>query len=133
MGWFIGERRGVSWRDQTLESLSAPPLALIVLFGLVIFLMSMSTYSEYKATVEKSKASMKLMSFLLPFLIILLVYIMIDSNRWFYPYGGVTRPVVYHLASQEGGSPWGIALLLVLLLVMVHYQDSFQSTWFRIL
>uniref|UniRef100_M1ALZ3 Uncharacterized protein n=1 Tax=Solanum tuberosum TaxID=4113 RepID=M1ALZ3_SOLTU len=102
MGWFIGERRGVSWRDQTLESLSAPPLALIVLFGLVIFLMSMSTYSEYKATVEKSKAR-------------------------------VTRPVVYHLASQEGGSPWGIALLLVLLLVMVHYQDSFQSTWFRML
>ncbi|CAN4093988.1 unnamed protein product [Withania somnifera] len=132
MGWFIGERRGVSWRDHTLESLSAPPLALIVLFGLVIFLMSMSTYSEYKATVEKSKASMKLLSFLLPFLIILLVYIMIDSNRWFYPYG-VTRPVVYHLASQEGGSPWGIALLLVLLLVMVHYQQSFQSSWFRIL
>uniref|UniRef100_K4BVM5 Uncharacterized protein n=1 Tax=Solanum lycopersicum TaxID=4081 RepID=K4BVM5_SOLLC len=57
MGWFIGERRGVSWRDQTLESISAPPLALIVLFGLVIFLMSMSTYSEYKATVEKSKAN----------------------------------------------------------------------------
>lgn len=131
MGWFIGERRGVGWRDQTLESIAAPPLALIVLFGLVIFLMSMSIYSEYKETVEKSKASMKLLSILLPFLLILLVYILIDSNRWFYPYG-VTRPVAYHLASQEGGSPWGIALLLVLLLVMVHYQKSFQSNWFRI-
>lgn len=132
MGWFIGERRGVSWRDQTLESISAPPLPLIVLFGLVIFLISMNTYSEYKATIERSKASLKLLSILLPFLVILLVYILLNSNRWFYPVG-FSRPVIYHLASQEGGSPWGLVLLLVLLLVMVHYQDSFQSTWFRIL
>ncbi|OIT34777.1 hypothetical protein A4A49_21492 [Nicotiana attenuata] len=132
MGWFIGERRGVSWRDQTLESISAPPLPLIVLFGLVIFLISMNTYSEYKATIERSKASLKLLSILLPFLVIFLVYILLNSNRWFYPVG-FSRPVIYHLSNQEGSSPWGLALLLVLLLVMVHYQDSFQSTWFRIL
>ncbi|CAN0841426.1 hypothetical protein LINGRAHAP2_LOCUS3277 [Linum grandiflorum] len=31
---------------------------------------------------------------------------------------------------RAGGSPWGVALLLVFLLYMVSYQSSFHERWF---
>ncbi|KAK2431120.1 oxidoreductase/transition metal ion-binding protein [Trifolium repens] len=31
---------------------------------------------------------------------------------------------------RAGGSPWGVALLLVFLLFMVSYQSSFHGRWF---
>ncbi|KAJ6702793.1 EXPRESSED PROTEIN-RELATED-RELATED [Salix viminalis] len=30
----------------------------------------------------------------------------------------------------QGGSPWGVALLLVLLLFMISHQSSFHERWF---
>jgi hypothetical protein len=31
---------------------------------------------------------------------------------------------------RAGGSPWGVGLLLLLLLVMVSYQSNFREKWF---
>jgi hypothetical protein len=31
---------------------------------------------------------------------------------------------------RAGGSPWGVALLLVFLLFMISYQSSFHERWF---
>ncbi|CAA2963797.1 Hypothetical predicted protein [Olea europaea subsp. europaea] len=128
MGWFMRGRRGVSWRDQTLDSISAPPLPLLVFFGLLIMLMFLASYSHYKAEVEKSKMNLKLLFFLLPLLVILMLNFMVDNRWWFY--AGISPPA-YETVRQEGSAPWGLLLLLVFLLVMVQYQSSIQSSWFR--
>ncbi|KAI3447980.1 hypothetical protein Pfo_004645 [Paulownia fortunei] len=54
-----------------------------------------------------------------------------DPEWWFYgrksPWdrrqGAYFRP-------SEGGSPWGVAALIVLLLVLVQYQSLFLDSWF---
>ncbi|KAL3505397.1 hypothetical protein ACH5RR_035238 [Cinchona calisaya] len=125
---FVRERRGISWRDQTLASISAPPMPLMVVFGVVILLMYLASYSDYKAQVERRMTGLKLLLFLLPVLLILMVHLMMVSNRWFYV-GGV-RPVSESI-NQEGSSPCGLILVVLLLLVLVYYQSSFQSSWFR--
>ncbi|XP_059281522.1 uncharacterized protein LOC132035266 [Lycium ferocissimum] len=125
MGWLIRERRGLSWRDQTIESASTPPIPLIAFFGLVILLMYLASYSESKAHEQRSKNSMRLLLFLLPMLVVLMVYAMLVNNRWFSPDPtGGPRPVLYESMRQEGSPPWGPALLVVLLLLIVHYQNS---------
>nr|XP_016481381.1 PREDICTED: uncharacterized protein LOC107802404 [Nicotiana tabacum] len=122
MGWFTSERRGISWRDQTVESASAPPFPLILFFGLVILLMYFAGYSDYKAQEQRLENSMRLLLFLLPMLVVLMVYAMVVNNRWFSPEaaggGGGPRPVLYEAMRQEGSPPWGPALLVVLLLLM---------------
>ncbi|KAL2499359.1 hypothetical protein Adt_24909 [Abeliophyllum distichum] len=128
MGWLVRDRRGISWRDQTLDSISPPPLHLLVFFGLLIMLMFLASYSDYKAQVEKSKMDLKLLLFLLPFLVILMLNFMVD-NRWWH-YAGISTPA-YETVRQEGTVPWGLLLLVVFLLVMVQYQSSFKSSWFR--
>ncbi|KAL2522251.1 hypothetical protein Fot_26263 [Forsythia ovata] len=128
MGWLVRDRRGIGWRDQTLDSISPPPLPLLVFFGLLIMLMFLASYSNYKAQVEKSKMDLKLLLFLFPFLVILMLNFMVD-NRWWY-YAGIPTPA-YETVRQEGTTPWGLLLLVVFLLVMVQYQSSFKSSWFR--
>nr|GMD97488.1 uncharacterized protein LOC109152740 [Ipomoea batatas]GMD99271.1 uncharacterized protein LOC109152740 [Ipomoea batatas] len=131
MGWLWGGRRGVSWRDQTVDSITAPPLPLMVLFGLVAFFMCLSTYLDFKAQVARTKSSLRMFVFLVPLLVVLLVYIRLVSYRFFYPYG---RPVYRSGGGGDGGiAPWGLAVLVVLLLVMVHYQVSIQSSWFPLM
>lgn len=128
---FVRERRGISWKDRTLASVTAPPIPLMVIFGLVVLLMCLATYSDYKAQAERTVIGFKLLLFLSPVLIILMVHLMIVSNRWFYYVRG-SRPVSESI-NQEGSSPWGLVLVVLLLLVLVYYHSSIQSTWFRTL
>ncbi|XP_011083589.1 uncharacterized protein LOC105166067 [Sesamum indicum] len=130
MGWLVRERRGASWKDQTLDSLSAPPLPLLVFFGLFIMLMSLATYSEFKERVERSKMGFRLGLLLLPLVGVLVVNIMIIHRRWWRYAFGVRRSV-YEAVANDGSSVVGLVVVLALLLVMVYYQSSFQSAWFR--
>lgn len=126
MGWFVRERRGVSWKDQTLDSVAAPPLPLVVFLGLFVMLLYFATYSEYKEKIERSKMGFKLGLFLLPVVGITVVYLIMLHRRWWrYTFGGSTP--MYQAVAVEGSSPWGLLLVVGLLLVMVHYQSSFRS------
>ncbi|CAK9178418.1 unnamed protein product [Ilex paraguariensis] len=129
MGWFIRERRGISWRDQTLASLSPPFIQLLSFCGLVFLLLSFSSYCNYKAQMKRTMIGLRLFLFLLPVVLILIMHMaMANSNRWF-PIR-VPRPA-YECISREGGSPWGVAAVVVVLLVMIYFQSSVQAGWFR--
>ncbi|GFP95265.1 hypothetical protein PHJA_001670800 [Phtheirospermum japonicum] len=127
MGWLTRGRRGVSWKDQTLDSISAPPLGLMVFLGLFIMLMIFETYSEFQEKMERSKMKFRLGLLLLPLVGILVVTVMLLRRRWWLYAAGFRRPAV----ADDGSLPWGLMLVLVLLIVMVYYRSSFQSFWFR--
>ncbi|KAL6574426.1 hypothetical protein OROHE_001330 [Orobanche hederae] len=136
MGWFVRERRGISWKDQTLDSSSAPPLPLMVFFGLFITLMISAAYSDFRQRVEANKMKLRFGLLLLPLAGILVADVMLLGSlrrRWWRFATGVLRWPGYEAVADEGSSPWGLrlVLLLVLLIVMVYYQPSFQSVWFR--
>ncbi|KAL6524815.1 hypothetical protein OROMI_030408 [Orobanche minor] len=129
MGWFVRERRGISWKDQTLDSSSGPPLPLMVFFGLFITLMISAAYSDFRQRVEANKMKLRFGLLLLPLAGILMLLGGL-RRRWWRFFPGVLR---WPAKADEGSSPWGLrlVLLLVLLIVMVYYQPSFQSVWFR--
>ncbi|KAK9062733.1 hypothetical protein SSX86_019923 [Deinandra increscens subsp. villosa] len=128
MGWFIRDgRSGLSWADQTLGSMSAPPMRLLAFLGLVILLMSMSTYAEFKVHIEREKMALKLFFYLLPLALFLVAYV---TMRYRLPY--VVRAASLPMGSgkQDGCSPWGVAFLVVLVLVLVKYHSAVQLGWF---
>ncbi|CDO96951.1 unnamed protein product [Coffea canephora] len=124
MGWFYS-RRGPEWkqgwRGQTMASLSLPPLPLLAIFAIVICLLSLPQ-STSAATID-----LKLLLFSVPILLILLIRPSF-SGGWFN--FGTPKPGPGSSAHQSGGFPWGVALLVVILVVLVSYQSSFQSMWF---
>jgi len=131
MDWFYPKRRGPEWKQgwtgQTLASISAPPLPLLAIFAIVIFLLSISQYTNYKAQLQYSMINFQLFLLLLPILLIFLVLSGLTSGRFtLWP----LRPDRDTAARRTGGSPWGVAILLVVLLLLVSYQSSFHSKWF---
>ncbi|KAG8389871.1 hypothetical protein BUALT_Bualt01G0024000 [Buddleja alternifolia] len=132
MGWFVRERRGIgSWKDQTLDSVSAPPTPLMVFFILLIMLMYFEISSEQKHRVERKTKGITFGLLFLPLLVVLAVNVMLLRRRLVRYSIGLPRPV-YEAAAEEGSSAGGLLLVLIVLLVMVYYKNSFQSAWFRV-
>lgn len=127
------KRRGPEWKQgwtgQALSSISTPPLPLLIIFVIVILLLSISQYKDYKAQWRYTMLSFKLLLFLLPVLLIFFMH-SFSNNDWF----AVRLPRLDHgrgLIHGAGGVPWGVAILVVVLLVLVSYQSTFHSKWFR--
>lgn len=127
MGWFTRERRGISWMDQSLESISAPPPHLLMFFGLLMLVMYYSIRSDYEEKMKETKMELRL------FLVILLPLLVIVASHLTINWSDVrdTSQVVYDTLHEEGSSPWGVALVLLLVLLMVNYHSSIHSAWFR--
>ncbi|KAL3617630.1 hypothetical protein CASFOL_037951 [Castilleja foliolosa] len=135
MGWFVRERRsGISWKDQTLESISAPPLPLIVFFGLLITLLYFEIHSEYQERVERRKSGFRFGLLLLPLAVVLVVNMVVLRHRMVGYTFGVPTPPVYEatVVAESGSSAAGLVVVLVMVLFMVYFQSTVQSGWFRL-
>ncbi|KAJ9132741.1 hypothetical protein P3X46_033578 [Hevea brasiliensis] len=134
MEWFHPRRRGPEWKHgwagQTLASISTPPSPLLTIFGIVILLLWLSQYTDYKSQLRHTAINFQLFLFLLPILLIFLVASY--STNWML-YSRLQQPQhdsVSPAAAAGGSSPWGIAIFVVLLLVLLSYQSTFHSKWF---
>ncbi|GMN35786.1 hypothetical protein TIFTF001_005532 [Ficus carica] len=132
MGWLIREdRSGSSWKlgwtERTLASLTAPPLPLVAIVGIVVVLLSVSSYANYRTQMQRTVIGFRVFLFLLP---VVLIFVAHSVTK----YGTVllVRPrTKSEVAVSEGGggSPWGVAVLLVVVLVLISYRSYFQSKW----
>ena len=131
MEWFYPKRRGPDWKQgwtsQTITSMSAPPFHLLAIFGIVVVLLWLSQYTGYKAQVQQTTVNFQVFLLLLPLVLILF---MASSSWWSNFQLRSTHPGASLPAPPSGSSPWGVAVFVVLLLVLVSYQSSFHSKWF---
>ncbi|KDP27587.1 hypothetical protein JCGZ_19592 [Jatropha curcas] len=131
MEWFYPKRRGPDWKQgwagQTMNSISTPPPSLLTIFGIVILLLWLSQYTGYKAQLRHSAINFQLFIFLLPILLILLLAC--SSTNWML-YFRHRQPQPDSARPDSGSSPWGMAIFVVVLLVLLSYQSSFHSKWF---
>ncbi|KAM1152411.1 hypothetical protein ACFX2J_034846 [Malus domestica] len=138
MEWFYPKRRGPQWKQgwtgQTLTSISAPPLHLLTIFAIVIAFLCLSQYTDYKSQMQHTTINAHLFLISLPIFLIFLVasYSSISSTGWFNSGYRPSQREAVQRAGRGGSSssPWGVAILLVLLLVLVSYQSSVHSKWF---
>lgn len=100
--------------------MSAPPLPLLAIFAIVLLLLSFSQYTGYKSQMHQSAINYQLFLFLVP---ILLIFLIMAS------FSGKVEKLSFKLPRFDN-MPWGVAVLVVVLLVLVSYQSSFHSKWF---
>lgn len=124
MGWLVRERRGgrQSWTEQTLASLLAAPLPLVAIVGIVVILLSISSYTSYRVQMHRNMIVFKLFLFLLP---LILIFVANSISK----YGRYNPGTKQRLANQYGDFSWGVVVLLVLLLLMISYQPYLKSKW----
>ncbi|PKI78721.1 uncharacterized protein LOC116205788 [Punica granatum] len=143
MEWLQPRRRGPEWKqgwtEKTQTSFSAPPLHLLTVFLIVIFLLwCSSSSSDPRPYFGHSLAGLQLLLLLSPVLAVFIMalysrasrYIGSGSrsnlNAWF---GAVTpgqaRKRPRGRSSAGMGIPWKVAFMVGLLLVLVAYHSSF--------
>ncbi|KAJ6791384.1 uncharacterized protein M6B38_244555 [Iris pallida] len=115
-----------------------PPLPLhLCFFLLTLFLfVGVSWYLSYESALERAVDQLRVLLVLSPLALLLAVHWLSSGGGS----GGGRRSVPFAVSLPErdsfhraGGSPWGVGLVLVLLLFMVSYQSSFQERWFPLL
>ena len=134
MEWFYPKRRGPEWKQgwtgQTMGSVSSPPLPLLAIFGIVISLLWLSHYTGYKAQLHHSAINLQIFLVLLPILLIL--FMASYSTNWLLYYR--LRSSQHDSDPRSSGSfPWGIAIFVVVLLMLLSYRSTFHSKWFGLL
>lgn len=134
MGWFIKERRGGSWKrgwlEETLLTTSAPPLTLLALLAIISLLLFLSSYPRYKYEVEKTAANLKLFMLFLPILFVFLLLSLNFVHRLLFKSSYSVRANQAKSLFGEGNFPWGVLLMLILLLLLVSKQSYFHSLWY---
>ncbi|KAL1561091.1 hypothetical protein AAHA92_03838 [Salvia divinorum] len=136
MGWFLRVKKGMSWKEQALASFAAPPPQLMAFTAVLLMLVYFATHSDYKERMEKRKTGFRFSLLLLPLLLIVALNLVMLRHRLLRYNFGAPRPLHHHSAASasaadDGSSASGLVLVLLLLFVLVHYQSSFHSSWFR--
>ncbi|WCJ35099.1 hypothetical protein M5689_016367 [Euphorbia peplus] len=131
MGWLWGDRRGPSWkqgwRENTLSSLSPPPFPLLAIFIIIFLLLFISSYFNYKHHMESTVINFKLILLFLPVILIFITQLVSKWDGFFFsPPTKAKYGIDLH---RRWDLPWGVVLLVVMLLVMVSYQSSLRSIW----
>jgi hypothetical protein len=132
MGWFFRERRGPAWKqgwtEQTLNSISPPPMPLLTIAGIMVLLLLLSSYTSYKSQMHQTIISFKFFLFLLPLLLIFVMHMITKYGR-IVILAPITKIDAVHQAQSLPPMPWGLGLLLLLLVLMLSYQSYFHSKW----
>ena len=132
MGWLIRERRGPAWKqgwaEQAMAAITPPPRPLLAILGILVILLSVSSFSSHRSQVKTTRINFKLFFLLLP-----LVFVFVGNSIVRYGRLVIITPrtklePVY--VTDDTASPLGVAVLLVVLLVLISYQPYFHSKWF---
>lgn len=111
-----------------MDYLSVPlPLCFFV-FVLFLFL-GLSWYASYESMLEDFFNQLRLILIVSPLLLLLIVHWLSSGDDH------QRVPFIIPLPERDslhraGGSPWGVACLLVFLLFMISYHSTFQELWF---
>lgn len=117
------------------DNYSSLPLHLCFFLVILFAFVSFTWYVNYENIFEPLFDQIKFLLMLSPLLLLLVVHLLsyVDTSssspsRWFY----VPLPE-QDSVHRGGGTPWGVALLLVLLLFMLSYQSDLRERWFPLL
>ncbi|CAN1186217.1 hypothetical protein LINPERHAP2_LOCUS38014 [Linum perenne] len=114
------------------------PIHFFLFILILSFILGLTWYIHYVYVIEERMMNnFKLFFMLSPLLLLLLTQILSHSTynnnngrrRSWFPSLSFPLPEKDSL-HRAGGSPWGVALLLVFLLYMVSYQSSLHERWF---
>ncbi|XP_057726487.1 uncharacterized protein LOC130941878 [Arachis stenosperma] len=100
------------------------PLHLCFFMFILFFLLAFSWYINYESKFEDLFVQVKILLALVPLILLLIVHCLSSES---FP---IPLPEERESLHRAGGSPWGVALLLVFLFFMMAYQSSFHERWF---
>ncbi|KAL1324467.1 uncharacterized protein LOC107629604 [Arachis ipaensis] len=110
-------------------TLNPLPYPVLLILALILIFLGVSWYFSYEEVVESAQVQLGWLQFDTPVVLILIVRWLssMENTEWF---SGWDRRRRTTQGSSEGSSPWGVAALIVVLLILMQYQSIFHDNWF---
>ncbi|KAM3280418.1 hypothetical protein ACQJBY_047296 [Aegilops geniculata] len=137
--WAQHSRRGWrhGWAARALSSATLPPWRLLAFFAIVVSFLATSSYVDYRAVERRAEIGARVFAAPLAAMAAFLLFAALGywrrRTRWALRRHVVSAQLQPAVASSQssGASPWGVAAMVAVLLVMVTFQPSVHSMWFR--
>ncbi|XP_027112079.2 uncharacterized protein LOC113762030 [Coffea eugenioides] len=127
-------RRSTAASFLEVFSLNPLPYPVLLFLGVICIFLGLQSYVSYESVVETAEVNLGWIMFAVPVVLIFLVRALssMDSPERFF-WG--TSPWDRHRRMQyfrhpEGSSPWGVAAVILLLIVLLQFQSTFLDSWF---
>nr|ABK21835.1 unknown [Picea sitchensis] len=109
-----------------MSSMGQPSFHVLFILVIVALFLAFSWYMTYESTLEGMRDQLNMVLILCPVMLLLIVHWLSVVEKPTLPLPR-SEPNAIHRA---GGSPWGVGLLVLVLMVMISYQSSFHDSWF---
>ncbi|XP_047319297.1 uncharacterized protein LOC124922614 [Impatiens glandulifera] len=106
------------------------PIHLCVFLSVMFLVLGFTWYINYESMFEDLMDQFKIFLMVVPILLLLVVHWLSSEDRQCVPFS-ISLPERESL-HRAGGSPWGVAAVLVFLLYMISYQSKLHESWFPI-
>ncbi|BAH92077.1 uncharacterized protein [Oryza sativa Japonica Group] len=113
-------------------TLSPLPYPVILILLMVMLLLGVSWFFTYEDFMEEAAEQLSWALLLVPVALVLLIRWIssVDTfDGYFSFYPTERRWNRYDPGPAEGSSPWGVAMVVLLLLVLASFHSTFQDMW----
>ncbi|XP_052193085.1 uncharacterized protein LOC127801748 [Diospyros lotus] len=113
--------------------LSPLPYPALVVLAVILLLLSIQWYASYESVVEATEESMGWALLAVPLLLLLVVKwlsTLENPERLFCKSPYDRRRTAQCCGPSEGSSPWGVAAVILLVLLLLQFQSTFLDSWF---
>ncbi|CAD6207755.1 unnamed protein product [Miscanthus lutarioriparius] len=131
-----------SWAARALSSCSLPPPGLLAFFAIVVFFLAISGYVDYKAIERRAEIGARVFAAPLALAAAFLLFAALSWRRRYWTTRRMRQRAAHHYpwsssssshdaSSSSAAAPWGVAVAVAILLLMMTFQESVHSMWFR--
>ncbi|XP_073313723.1 uncharacterized protein [Primulina huaijiensis] len=129
------QRRSTASSILDAFSLNPLPYPVLLILALIFVFLGLQWYVSYESVVESTEENMGWVLMAVPLVLVFSVKWLSSFENpgwWFYGRSPWERQQMgsYLMPSEGGSSPWGVAAVIVLLLVLMRYQSTFLDGWF---
>lgn len=124
-------RRSTASSILEVFSLDPLPYPVLLILAVISIFLGMSWYLSYEDAVESVEEQMSWLLLATPLVLVIIVQWLssLENPDWLFSMSPWDQRRRTHRRPSEGSSPWGVAALIVLLLVMVQYRSVFVDSW----
>ncbi|KAJ4775022.1 transmembrane protein [Rhynchospora pubera] len=114
-------------------TLSPLPYPVILILFMVFFFLGVSSFFSFEDFMEEAEEQLSWILLAVPIVLIMLIKWLSSMDSFdgflgfFYPNHRNQR--VNYLQNDGGSSPWGVAALVVLVLILASFRSTFEDMW----
>ncbi|CAI9299341.1 unnamed protein product [Lactuca saligna] len=116
-------------------SLTPLPYPVLLILSLIFFFLGFQWYSSYEEAIEATEESFNWILLITPLILLFAVKWLsnVEHPEKFFGFGlspWERRRWLAYQSPEEGGSPWGVAALILLVLVLMQFHSTVLESWF---